>query len=92
MKKTVISKSVLHPIPADMRQMLMSSAKAHKTWEDITPIARNEWVCWVTMAKKDETRKKRLKQAKENLAEGQRRPCCWPGCPHRRPNARKWFS
>ena len=53
------------------------------TWLDITPLARNEWICWIDSAKKAETRQKRIDWGCESLTEGKRRPCCWPGCPHR---------
>ena len=53
------------------------------TWLSITPLARNEWICWVESAKKTETRLKRIDWGRENLSDGKRRPCCWPGCPHR---------
>jgi uncharacterized protein YdeI (YjbR/CyaY-like superfamily) len=79
----------LHEIPADLREALFSSPATAAAWEDITPLARNEWICWVTSAKKPETRKHRIERARNDLMEGKRRPCCWPGCPHRRPNAKK---
>jgi len=78
-----ISKSALHAIPKDLTSALESHPEMHKTWEDITPLARNEWICWITSAKKQETKDKRLRIAKENLSAGKRRPCCWPGCSHR---------
>ena len=56
--------------------------------EDITPLARNEWICWVQSVKKPETRLKHVEQARENLRDGKRRPCCWPGCPHRKKTGR----
>lgn len=74
---------IVHKIPRDLREALASDSEALAVWEDITPIARNEWICWIESAKKMETRNKRIKQAQENLADGKRRPCCWPGCPHR---------
>ena len=52
-------------------------------WEDITPLARNEWICWVTSVKKAETRSQHIERLREDLKHGKRRPCCWPGCPHR---------
>jgi uncharacterized protein YdeI (YjbR/CyaY-like superfamily) len=52
-------------------------------WEDITPLARNEWICWVQSVKRSETRRKHLARVIEDLNAGKRRPCCWPGCPHR---------
>lgn len=78
----VIANGTVHTVPPDLRKAIAASPAAHAAWADITPLARNEWICWVTSAKKDETRAKRIKQASENLADGKRRPCCWPGCPH----------
>jgi len=92
MTKKNIAEGVIHDLPDDFEQALRSSQEALTTWNDITEIARNEWICWVDSAKKAETRQKRIKQGIENLSEGKRRPCCWPGCPHRRPTAKKWFS
>lgn len=86
-----ISSGVVHNLPADLRLALTKHPQAIKTWEDITPLARNEWICWVTHVKKAETRKEHVDRAIEELQEGVRRPCCWPGCPHRNPNAKKWF-
>lgn len=74
---------VVHDLPDDLRDALTAEATALATWRDITPLARNEWICWVTSAKKAETRTKRILWGVENLRDGKRRPCCWPGCPHR---------
>jgi len=52
-------------------------------WEELTPIARNEFLCWIKDAKQEKTRLKRIKQTVEELLEGKRRPCCWAGCIHR---------
>jgi uncharacterized protein YdeI (YjbR/CyaY-like superfamily) len=68
--------------------MLNTHPKALTTWEDITPLARNEWICWVESAKKAETRSKRIDWGRESLEDGKRRPCCWPGCTHRQRNGR----
>jgi len=73
----------VHRIPADLRRAIDSDAIAKKLWADITPLARNEWICWVTSAKKDETRAKRIAVGLDKMRKGMRRPCCWPGCPHR---------
>lgn len=72
-----------HKIPEKLKTIISSSAKAKKTWDNITPLAKNEWICWITSAKKKDTRDRRARIAKENLANGKRRPCCWAGCPHR---------
>jgi len=87
----MVKETALHRVPADLRKALDSSAKLSAAWNDLTPLARNEWICWITYVKTPETRKEHLKRAREDLLNGERRPCCWPGCPHRRPNAKKWF-
>lgn len=77
------SSGTTHKLPADLRKDLVSIPKALELWEDITPLARNEFICWVTSAKKPETRSRRIRRTHEELLEGKRRPCCWAGCPHR---------
>jgi uncharacterized protein YdeI (YjbR/CyaY-like superfamily) len=74
---------VVHELPGDLRTALERDSAALATWRDITPLARNEWICWIESAKKEETRSKRVDWGRESLGEGKRRPCCWPGCPHR---------
>lgn len=83
MAKKNISSGVVHKIPADLRVALTTNSKAFSVWEDLTPLARNEWICWVTFVKKDETRKEHVKRTVSELKQGQRRPCCWIGCIHR---------
>jgi uncharacterized protein YdeI (YjbR/CyaY-like superfamily) len=87
-----ISEGTVHKIPPDLKKALTSSSKVTAAWEDITPLARNEWICWVTSVKTAETRKEHVERVRSELLEGKRRPCCWPGCPHRNPNAKKWFK
>lgn len=74
---------LVHKVPTDFQKALSSNTKALAAWEDITPIARNEWICWIESAKKQETRERRIERACNDLKDGKRRPCCWPGCPHR---------
>jgi uncharacterized protein YdeI (YjbR/CyaY-like superfamily) len=74
---------VVHDLPDDLCKVLTSSPKALHAWNDITPLARNEFICWVEDAKREPTRLRRIRRTKEELEEGQRRPCCWPGCRHR---------
>lgn len=78
-----ISTGVVHRMPTDLRQALTSDRVALERWEDLTPLARNEWVCWVVFVKKNETRREHVKRVISELKEGMRRPCCWLGCPHR---------
>jgi uncharacterized protein YdeI (YjbR/CyaY-like superfamily) len=74
---------VVHSLPRDLRDALVSSPMALAAWSDITALARNEFICWVEDAKQDKTRARRIRRTCEELEEGQRRPCCWPGCSHR---------
>ena len=86
MSKT-ISAGVVHKLPMDLRKALTSDREALAIWEDLTPLARNEWICWVTFVKKDETRKEHVQRTISELKEGMRRPCCWLGCIHRKDKA-----
>mgnify|MGYP001203933098 CR=1 FL=1 len=81
--KNIVSNGVVHKIPVDLQKTLVSSLKTIEAWEDITPLARNEWLCWIESAKKPETRNIRIKRIKKDLLKGKRRPCCWSGCIHR---------
>lgn len=83
MVKKVISSGTAHKLPDDLQKALSSSSKALLAWEDITPLARNEWICWTISVKSEETRKQHVKRVVSELAEGKRRPCCWIGCVHR---------
>lgn len=74
---------VVHELPADLRKALVADTKALAAWNDITPLARNEFICWVEGAKRVATRERRIQRTREELDEGRRRPCCWPGCKHR---------
>ena len=57
----------MHKLPGDMQRALIANPAALDAWKDITPLARNEFICWT----------------QEELEDRQRRPCCWPGCKHR---------
>jgi uncharacterized protein YdeI (YjbR/CyaY-like superfamily) len=82
-KKTAIASGVVHTVPMDLRDTLLSSQEVREKWNDLTPLARNEWICWITSVKKPETRAQHIARARAELLEGKRRPCCWPGCRHR---------
>ena len=82
--KKTISTGVVHSVPGDLQKALLSSPKALKAWDDITPLARNEWICWVISGKKAETKDIRIHKGISKLKSGMRRPCCWLGCIHRK--------
>ncbi len=74
---------VVHILPQDLRRALLANSEALSRWIDITPLARNEFICWVEDAKQLKTRDRRIQRTQEELQDGMRRPCCWPGCKHR---------
>lgn len=78
-----VSSGTAHKLPSDLQKALVSDRVALDLWEDLTPLARNEWICWVTFFKKEETRKDHIKRVVSELKDGMRRPCCWIGCIHR---------
>lgn len=88
----MISNGVLHKVPTDMKEVFLADNNLLEKWNKLTPIQRNEWICWITIVKKSETRAEHIIRMAEDLKEGKRQPCCWPGCPHRRPKAKKWFK
>lgn len=66
-------------VPSDFMTALEAAQKAQALWATITPMARREWVRWVSSAKQAETRDRRIENACDMLAKGKRRPCCFPG-------------
>lgn len=83
MNSSTIFSGVVHTVPSDIKKNFKSHDVVRNLWNGLTPLARNEWICWITSAKQDETRNRRLRIMVENLLKGKRRPCCWAGCPHR---------
>lgn len=80
---TLLAGTIHNKVPTDLRRVLTDNKSARATWESITPLARNEWICWVENAKLNETRVRRIVRADHDLSAGKRRPCCWIGCIHR---------
>ena len=81
--KTLLAGTVHDTVPSDMAQALLEDVAALKAWHAITPLARNEWICWTISVKKQETRDEHVRRVVSELKEGVRRPCCWIGCIHR---------
>lgn len=88
MRSPRVPGGVVHELPGDLRSALVASRAALTAWNDITPLARNEFICWVEDAKQTTTRQRRIRRTQAELEEGMRRPCCWPGCRHRDRNGR----
>ncbi|MCB9359071.1 YdeI/OmpD-associated family protein [Candidatus Woesearchaeota archaeon] len=82
MAEKILSGTV-HKLPADLKKEISSSKETLEKWNSLTPLGRNEYICWITSAKKDETRMKRIDWMRTDILKGKRRPCCWPGCSHR---------
>lgn len=77
-------------MPRDLREALADASKAKTAWEALTPLAKNEWICWVTSVKKAETRAYHIKRLANEIVEGKRRPCCFAGCIHRDGAAKRY--
>lgn len=91
-----IAGGVVHELPADLRNALAASPKALALWQSLTPLARNEWICWTINVKTDATRQGHVERVVSELLDGMRRPCCWIGCIHRKDKAmspsQKWVT
>jgi len=92
MTKITVEEGVVHNVPDDLKLVLLSNEELLEKWNKLTPLSRNEWICWTTIVKQEKTRNEHIKRLSEEITEGKKRPCCWPGYPHRRPNAQKWFK
>lgn len=81
----------VHLLPPDLQAELAGDAQVLALWRALTPLGRNEFICWVEDAKQPATRQRRVRRTVEELVEGKRRPCCWAGCIHRTDKAPgKW--
>lgn len=80
---TKLSAGVVHELPADIQKHIIVTTHLQSLWEGLTPLGRNEYICWIISAKKTETRLKRIEWMCSDLEKGKRRPCCWAGCSHR---------
>jgi uncharacterized protein YdeI (YjbR/CyaY-like superfamily) len=88
MKTPKLQSGTVHTLPTDLKKSLIADSESITAWNNITPLARNEWICWVEGAKLIETRARRVERTHTELADGVRRPCCWPGCMHREKNGK----
>lgn len=84
MATTIISAGTVHELPKDLHDALAGDMAALIKWESLTPLARNEWICWTIYPKTEKTRNEHVHRLIEELKEGKRRPCCWLGCIHRK--------
>ncbi|MFO0705075.1 MAG: YdeI/OmpD-associated family protein [Candidatus Andersenbacteria bacterium] len=82
-----VAGGTVHALPTDLKKALSADREALTEWKSLTPLARNEWICWVTFVKQDATRADHVRRTISELKEGMRRPCCWIGCIHRKDKA-----
>ena len=87
-----MSETLPHSITPDIQEVLDKNPQVAKIWETLTPLSQNEWICWITFFKKEETRLEHLIRLKDDLLGGKRRPCCWQGCPHRPNHPKKIYT
>jgi len=78
-----LSAGLVHEMPSDLANAMAKEPASVERWERLTPIGRNEFICWIEDAKQEKTRAKRIARTIDELREGRKRPCCWPGCIHR---------
>ncbi|MDF1741123.1 MAG: YdeI/OmpD-associated family protein [Verrucomicrobiales bacterium] len=64
-------------LPSDFQAALETSPEAKSTWDATTTIARVDWIHWITTARQQKTRQRRIVNACEMLASGKRRVCCF---------------
>ena len=81
----------VHEAADDLRGTIEGDPALFTLWQKLTPLGRNEFICWVDDAKQARTRERRIQRTGEELLEGKKRPCCWAGCIHRTDKApSKW--
>ena len=78
-----IADGTVHKLPVDLKQSLNFDHNALSVWQSLTPLARNEWICWTVSVKQKKTRDNHVNRVISELKNGKRRPCCWMGCIHR---------
>ena len=80
---TNFPQGTVHTAAADLEKAIRAQPDTLALWQSLTPLGRNEFICWVDDAKQAKTRERRIRRTCEELLEGKRRPCCWAGCIHR---------
>lgn len=73
----------VHQARDDLQAAVRADPQIFALWKSLTPLGRNEFICWVEDAKQLKTRQRRIGRTREELLEGKKRPCCWAGCIHR---------
>jgi uncharacterized protein YdeI (YjbR/CyaY-like superfamily) len=92
MSAKIIKTTAYHDVPETVLAVLKKDDKLTVIWNELTEIQRNEWACYTSTGVKSETREEHVQRMISDIKSGKKTPCCWPGCPHRRPKAAKWFG
>ncbi|MGK6317995.1 YdeI/OmpD-associated family protein [Sphingomonas sp. DT-204] len=61
----------------DLEAAVRANPETLTLWENLTPLGRDEFICWVEDPKQPATRQRRIGRTCEELLEGKKRPCCW---------------
>ena len=77
------AQGTVHGAGSDLQLAISADPEVLQLWQSLTPLGRNEFICWVEDAKQPKTRQRRIARTCEELLDGKRRPCCWAGCIHR---------
>ena len=77
------AQGTVHQAADDLRGAIAGDPRVLALWQSLTPLGRNEFICWVEDARQPRTRARRIARTREELLEGKKRPCCWAGCIHR---------
>lgn len=80
---SAFAEGTVHVAGDDLRSAIQSDPEVLALWQALTPLGRNEFICWVEDARQPATRQRRILRTGEELLEGKKRPCCWVGCIHR---------
>ena len=92
MVQPITKTTAYHEVPKTVLAVLKNDANLIELWNGLTEIQRNEWACYASTGAKPETREKHIARMVSDIKSGKKTPCCWPGCPHRRAKAAKWFG
>jgi hypothetical protein len=79
----VFPQGTVHEAASDMEAAIRADPRLLALWHGLSPLGRNEFICWVDDAKQSATRERRIRRTGEEMLEGKKRPCCWVGCIHR---------
>jgi hypothetical protein len=78
-----LAQGTAHRTGPDLEVALRSDPEALALWQGLTPLGRNEFLCWIEDARQPKTRARRIVRTLEEMRDGKTRPCCWAGCIHR---------